>query len=72
MTRNVPAFLEHFQHVISECVSVLLKEPIDIIEHLSSIVMDTKLGIVHLRLDVIGVVLGRDRERKRGRKGEFL
>ena len=72
MTRNVPAFLEHFQHVISECVSVLLKEPIDIIEHLSSIVVDTKLGIVHLRLDVIGVVLESDGERERGRKGGFL
>ena len=60
LIRNVLAFLEHFEHVISECVSVLLKEPIDIIEHLPSIVVDTKLGIVHFRLDVIGVVLERE------------
>ena len=59
---NIPALLEHFQHVISECVSVLLKETIDIIEYLPSIVVDTKFGIVHLRLDVIGVVLERGRE----------
>ena len=57
---KIPALLEHFQHVISECVSVLLKETIDIIEYLPSIVVDTKFGIVHLRLDVIGVVLERE------------
>ena len=59
---NIPALLEHLKHVISKCISVLLKKTIDIIEHLPSIVVDTKFGIVHLRLDVIGVVLERGRE----------
>lgn len=54
---HLPTLFEHFQHVITKCVSVLLQQANDIVEHLPSIMTDTKLGMVHFRLDVEPILL---------------
>ena len=57
MNTTSPAVLEDLQDVISKGVSVLVQQPIGVVEHLASIVPDAKLGVVHFRFDVEGVSL---------------
>lgn len=54
---TLPAVLEYFQYVIPEGVPVFVQQSIGVVEHLASIVPDTKLGIVHFRFDIESVSL---------------
>ena len=53
--QHSPAVLEDFQDIVPKGVPVLVQESIGVVEHLPSIVPDTKLGIVHLWFDVEGI-----------------
>ena len=55
---HVPAVFQDLENVISECISVLIQQAMGVIEHLSCVVPDAKLGIVHFRFHIVGIILG--------------
>ena len=52
-----PAVFEDLQDIITEAVSVLIQQSVGVVEDLSSVVSDTKLGIAHFWFDVERVCL---------------
>ena len=58
---DIPAFLEHFQDIISECVSVFVQETTGVVVNLSCIVTDPKTAVRYLQLDIKCIFLRSDR-----------
>lgn len=49
--------LEDPEHVVAKGVSVLLQESVDLVEDITSVVLDAILHVVDFGLDVVAVVL---------------
>lgn len=54
---SLPALFQHFKHVVPECIPVLLQQSDDIVEHVTSIVTNAKLGMVDFGLKVKWITL---------------
>lgn len=68
LKKNLPAILQNFEDVVSESVPIFLQKSISVVEDLTRVVPDAKLGIVYFRFHVVRIVLERDRRPRKDYK----